>query len=562
VSVWLTQTEYEAWILANDTLSEAGRDAMRADIGRLAARPVFSILMPAFETPPEVLRAAIDSVTSQLYPFWELCVADDASRSPAVLDIVSRAAAADPRVRWVRRQENGHIAAATNSALALATGEFVALMDHDDLLAEHALYAMAGAIAAHPDADVLYSDEDCIDASGRRSDPYFKPMWSPELLCGHNMISHLGVYRRSLVLSLGGLRTGYEGSQDWDLALRATSATTPDKVRHVPGVLYHWRRQGAAASFSEGALARCTEAGRRAVEDWLQAEGAAGACVEPARLAPFWTRVRYALPSPRPVVEVVMAALHQGPVLQAACDGVLEMTDWPASRFSLAVVACGCATRDPLPPRDRLRIVHAPAGCGTGAALNAGVSGAGDVLVFLSSDIEVVDADWLAELVRLAMRPAVGIAGPKLVYADGKVAQAGAPADGSGDPALPAPAPFADAGYYGQFALTRSVASLAGGCLAMRRSVFEEAGGFDTGLLEAFHETDLCLRVRDLGYRVVWSADALLAHQATGTDALASRWQAGGPAGADRAAMRRKWDRALFDEPYVHPQRRICRRAG
>ncbi|HKK22479.1 MAG TPA: glycosyltransferase, partial [Pseudohaliea sp.] len=231
--------DYQLWLERYDTLDDAGRDALRAALAAFPRRPRLSVIMATYNTPLPLLDAAIRSVRDQLYPDWELCIADDASSDPAVRELLQRRAAEDERIRLTFRDRNGHISAASNSALALATGDFVVLLDHDDLLAETALYRVAEAINQHPDAQLVYSDEDKIDEAGRRYDPYFKSDFNPELMLAQNMISHLGVYRRELVQSLGGFREGYEGSQDYDLALRVLEQITPEQVIHIPRVLYH-----------------------------------------------------------------------------------------------------------------------------------------------------------------------------------------------------------------------------------------------------------------------------------------------------------------------------------
>ena len=197
--------------------------------------------MPVYDTPAEFLRAAIDFVRNQLYSNWELCIADDCSREAYVAEILAEYEALDIRIKVARRESNGHISAACNTALAMATGEWVACLDHDDILAEHALALVVAALAEHPEAGIVYSDEDKLDSSGVRQDPYFKPDFDPLLLIGQNCLNHLCLYRRNLVCQVGGYREGYEGSQDWDLALRVSEGMAPQQVVHIPHVLYHWR---------------------------------------------------------------------------------------------------------------------------------------------------------------------------------------------------------------------------------------------------------------------------------------------------------------------------------
>ncbi len=233
--------DYAHWVSKYDTLDNFDCNAIRAHIAAFASRPLISIVVPVYNTEEKYLREMIESVSQQLYPNWELCIADDASTKPHVREVLEQYGLEDPRIKVVYRQDNGHISAASNSALEIATGEFVALLDHDDVLAPHALYMVAHAINEHPDADVLFSDEDKLDDAGCRCDPYFKPDWNAELFYCQNFVNHLGVYRTSLLRAIGGFRAGFEGSQDYDLTLRATAATSGPIV-HIPHVLYHWRQ--------------------------------------------------------------------------------------------------------------------------------------------------------------------------------------------------------------------------------------------------------------------------------------------------------------------------------
>ena len=280
---------YETWVAMYDTLHPEDRAAIRADAETLSYKPLLSVVMPVYNAPREFLLQALDSVLEQLYAHWELCVADDCSPDPEILRTLATYQRKDPRIKVVRRDQNGNVAAASNSALALATGEFVALMDHDDILPAHALYMVAVELNRYPEADIVYSDEDKIDRSNIRYGAYFKSDWNPDLMRGQNMISHLGVYRRSLLESIGGFRLGYEGSQDYDLALRAVERTTPERIRHIPHVLYHWRVFSQSGSFSASNLPRATRAARQAVQDHSRPSRDRRA---PSDRLPAWTATR------------------------------------------------------------------------------------------------------------------------------------------------------------------------------------------------------------------------------------------------------------------------------
>ena len=247
-------------------------------VEKLPQRPLLSILLPTYNTPARWLHKCIGSVLNQIYPDWELCIADDASPQPHVRQIIESYAQSDSRIKVLVREQNGHISEATNSALAMATGSFCALLDHDDELSADALYWVAREIGGHPDAAVVYSDEDKIDEDGICSGPYLKPDWSPDLLRAQNCISHLGVYHTGLTRELGGFRKGFEGAQDWDLALRISERTKAHQIRHVPRVLYHWRTIAGSTSRATEQKSYVHEAQRRALQEHYQRIGESVSC--------------------------------------------------------------------------------------------------------------------------------------------------------------------------------------------------------------------------------------------------------------------------------------------
>ena len=557
--------DYAAWIEQCDTLSDSDRTAIRDHIARLAHRPLISVVMPAYETPEELLRAAIASVRNQLYTNWELCIADDASSCDVVARVAGEAAASDDRIKFVRRATRGNIAEATNSALALATGEFVALMDHDDLLAEQALYEVAVEIEAHPDADLLYSDEDQIDLSGRRQRPYFKPDWNIDLMLGHNAVNHLGVYRHALVQRLGGLRTGFEGSQDYDLALRVIAASEPARIRHIPAILYHWRQ--LENSFSHAAVEACRNSARRAIGDYLATTGAPAGTeiVAGPATTPTWTRVRWPLPEPAPRVSLIVPTRDRGELLQCCADGILNRTDY--ANFELIIVDNESSERQTLDllgrlSRDERVRVLSIKGPFNYSALNntAAAVATGEVLVLVNNDVEVIEPGWLTEMVSHAIRPDIGAVGARLLYPAGTIQHVGVVLgvtnfeNGPGVAGhLLVGADAEDPGYFGQAALTRELAAVTGACLALRKSVFQEVGGLEAQhLTTAFNDIDLCLRLRERGLRNVVTPYAELYHRES-----ASRGYDLSPAQIDRyrlehSYMRERWGPALDTDPFYN----------
>ena len=457
--------------------------------------------MPVFNTPPEVFEAAVGSLQAQSYTDWELCVADDGSDS-ARFKTILRVVTGGPRVRSVALAGHGGIVAATNAALGLARGDFVAFMDHDDLLARDALGRMAAAIGQYPSVDLLFSDEDQI-VMGRPAAPYFKPGWNPDLLLGQNMVGHLAVYRRSLVARLGGMREAFAGSQDYDLALRA--AAVAREIRHVPDVLYHWRQDVSTFSATHAEL--CRARARCAVADHL-----GGGCeVVDDPVLPQWNRVVFPVPEAAP-------------------------------RVSVIVTGEGLAPRDALyPAADVVRAMAASLGDG---------SGPNEILLFMTAGLRPVADGWLRELVSQVLRPGIGCAGARLDGPDGRIVHAGYVLDPVRVAQTLAPGSDADdPGYRGQFALMRSVAAVSEHCLCVRRDVFLAAGGFDAAC-GAWRAVDLCLRLAATGLRCVWTPQARLAYATRPKPVSDAR-------GA--AVMRQRWAHMLDADPYANPNLAVRR---
>jgi GT2 family glycosyltransferase len=429
----------------------------------------------------------------------------------------------DPRVRTARL-DGGDRATARNAAIDLATGEFVTFVRIGDLLSERALYEMAVELGKTPLPDLVYTDEDCIDGSGRRCDVRFKPDWDPDLVLAENYVGSLAVYRRSLIDAVGRCRQGFDGAEDHDLVLRVTAMTTPDRVHHVPAVLYH--RRIADVDPGREALAAvetftATIASRRAVREHLDARGNTGAKLEPAPLAPSCNRVVWPLPLPPPLVSVIVPTRDRAELLQQCAEGVLHRTDYAG--LELLVVDNG--SREPATyalfdrlrndHADRVRIIPHPGPFNFAALNNAAAEQAqGEVLLLLNNDVHVVGSGWMREMVSQAMRPDVGAVGAKLLYVDERLQHAGVVLGPAGEVThLLRLSRRDDPGYGNQLALARTLSAVTGACLAIRKSVFIEVGGLDEANLHvAFNDIDLCLRLGDFGYRVVWTPDAELFH--------------------------------------------------
>ncbi len=551
-----TPNNYDLWVKRFDALDDADRARIGEEIAGWPAPPLISVLMPVHDPDVAVLEAALESVRNQLYGHWELCIADDASMRPAVVRLLDRYAGLDPRIKVVHRHENGHIAHATNTALALAQGQFCAFLDHDDLLAEHALYEVARAIVTDPDLDLIYSDEDKVDDLGQRFEPHFKPDWNPELLYAQNYLNHLTVIRTSRVREVGALRAGFEGSQDHDLLLRVADHLTPDRVLHIPKVLYHWRAAVGSGTYSDRSLAKAEDARLRALTDMIARRGWPHRAERGPR---GFNRLVRALPEP-PLVSIVIPTRDLADSLAEVLDGLLARTDYgPLEIIIVDNDSVEPATRDLFERHaadPRVRVLPSPGPFNFSALSNAGAAAArGDVLLFLNNDVEVIEPGWLRELVSIACDPQVGAVGAKLLYPDGSL-QHGGVVLGVGGIACHSHLgiPRDDPGYFARMVILQEVSAVTGACLALRRSVFEEVGGFDQQhLAVAFNDIDLCLRIGAAGYRVIWTPHAQLIHHESKSRGLEDTLGKRTRFEAEMRTMEARWGKLLVRDPFYNP---------
>jgi O-antigen biosynthesis protein len=548
--------DYETWILQNDTLGDHDRSLICAHIASLQNRPKFSILMPVYNTPAQYLQEAIDSVLGQLYPEWELCVADDASASLAVRKTLYEYAQRDERIRVRYRDVNGGISACTNTALEIATGDWIVLMDHDDTLAEHALYLVAEAISRDPNVAIVYSDEDHIDDQSRRSKPYFKPDWDYELFLGQNLINHLGVYRTSLARRVAGFREGLEGSQDWDFALRVLETSPDTKVYHIPFILYHWRH--TSSTFSSTSLARAAGAAQQAITDHLTRSGQEAEVI-PLKVSSF-LRIRRILPARRPLVSVIIPSRDRYDLLQKCICGLVNRTNYKP--LEIVIVDNGSSEPDALAfladlkTRPGVVIIKDNGSFNFSRLVNRGViASSGEICVLLNNDVDVINADWLDELVSHALRPEVGAVGAKLYYADDTL-QHGGVILGIGGVAGHGHKhePRSSDGYFGRLKLSHNLSCVTGACLAARRAVYDAIGGFDEKhLTVAFNDVDFCIRVRQAGYRIIWTPNAELYHYESLSRGYETTPEKANRFAAERKYMLTKWDKVLGYDPFYNP---------
>lgn len=541
--------DYALWVKLYDRLSGNDRRAINAKIETLAYRPLISIVMRAGTAPEHELRDAIVSVQAQLYPHWQLCIADNGSSAGSFTPMLREAASADSRIILVRG-ETTDSSAAGNAALSGATGEFIALLNPGDRLAEQALYEIVVELNAHPEADLVYSDEDRIDAKCVRTAPHFRTDWNREEFLGRNEAPYLCVLRKALVNQIGGFRPGYDGAEDYDLALRATEAIEPEKIRHVPAILCH-RRSGAA---TQTALA----AARAAKADYFLKRGEAAKAVENP-FAREWDRIRRQVPTPAPLVSLIVPTRNRHDLLGPCLDGLLNHTDYQP--LQVIIIDHESDERETIALLDRWRkdprvkIMRYEGPFNYSDMNNKAVAIAqGEFIGLINNDISIIHPDWLAEMVALAVLPGVGAVGAKLLYPDETV-QHGGVVLGIMGVANHAhyKAPRQELGYFGRLVLTSDMSAVTGACLIVRRSIYEEVGGLDAvNLPVSFNDVDFCLKVQARGYRNIWTPFACLYHHES-----PSRGSDMAPDKVERARrealfMRAKWAPQLDRDPFYN----------
>lgn len=551
-----SSVDYNGFIKRNDTLSADDISAIANHIQKLPRKPSISIVMPVYNPPVDFFVAALDSVLAQHYPYWELCIADDASNDTRIREVIDNYVHRDSRIKAIFRTENGHISAASNSALTLVSGEFFVLMDQDDVLAAHALYHVAVEINRYPDAALIYSDEDKLDEFGYRNSPYFKSDWNPDLFYSQNMFSHLGAYRTSLARKVGGFRIGLEGSQDYDLALRCIAASKPNTVRHIPRVLYHWRAHATSTALSHGNKNYATLAGHRALTDHFKHTTI---CVENTDVAGFY-RVRYPLPAKLPMVTLIIPTRDQVDILRKCVESIQTKTEY--SNFEILVLdnqsqdEIALDYLASLSQDHRIKVIKFDAPFNYSAINNYAVSMArGEIIGLVNNDIEVINSDWLNEMVSHVLRPEVGAVGAKLLYPDGSIQHAGVIL-GVGGIANHAHKFYeGDSwGYFGRANLIQTYSAVTAACLLVRKEVYQQLNGLDEeNLTVAFNDVDFCMKLRTAGFRNIYTPYAALYHHES-----ISRGQENSPEKQARflsemTFMQKKWGDSIKVDPYYNP---------
>jgi GT2 family glycosyltransferase len=519
---------------------------------QFSEQPLVSILLAPQGAPPDGIIRCVRSVQAQTYASWELCVADD---GPGPGDDIHAVASADRRIRWTRLPPGTGTVQALNAAFTTAAGAYVTVVEARDLLAPFALFEVVQAINERPETEVIYSDEDSVDETGmRRSNPRFKPDWSPDLLRSCPYLGALTVYRRRLLDKIGGFNPDAEGAHGYDLALRATEAA--QGIVRIPKVLYHRCARQHNDQSAPAGEDHAPEPARRALAEHLKRLGIAGQ-VQPG-LVPGSYRIAYAIFG-RPLVSIIIPNRDCIPLLAQCVRSVEAATH---RHFEIIIAENNSQQTETF---DYYRTLERQPGVRVlrwgrpfnYAAINnfAAAQCQGDVLLFLNNDVEALRADWIERLLEHALRPEVGAVGAKLFYPDGSIQHGGVMLGYGGHAGhCHRFCPGSSAGYCGRLAVVQNFSAVTGACLMMRRSVFEEVGGFDEDFVLDFNDVDLCLRIRQQGYWVVWTPHALLCHHECKTRGRADTFERRALTAREAALFTVKWcDRIRRGDPFYSP---------
>ncbi len=545
---WHDTKEYALWIKQYDTLNQILLDRLGEQFRQWSYQPTISLLMLINHSNNQWLLEAIQSIQAQLYPHWELYLAYQSTLAEPTIQIV----ALEPRIKLIDCTQTNTLAAALNQALAQATGDFIAIVGEPDRLPIQALYKGVEWLNHYPQVDLLYSDEDKLDESGTRYDPYFKSDWNPDLFYSQNFLQHLTLYRRSVVARINGFQSDYPGSEDYDFTLRFIEQIDSSHIHHIPHILYHQRQLAQLTPIANNTDSHC-----QALQAHLQRLNQSAQVVA----APGGhTRVIYPLPSSLPLVSLIIPTRDKLNLLRGTVEGCLNQTRYDHIEIIImdnsSVEPETLAYLKAIQQDNRVTVIRHAAPFNYSQLNNIGVAHAqGHIIGLINNDLEVISPDWLTEMVSHALRPEIGAVGAKLYYANDTIQHAGVIVGlggmaGHGFKFLAREAP----GYHWKPFLIQNYSVVTGACLVLRRQVFEEIGGLEEKHLQvAFNDVDLCLRIRERGYRIVWTPYAELYHLESASRGLDNTLKKFLRLRHELNYMKSRWADILRNDPYYNP---------
>jgi glycosyltransferase involved in cell wall biosynthesis len=550
----LDKRDYHRWIRTNER-RDAGE--IKEQLEGLRRRPKISLIVPVYNVSPKWLDRCIGSVENQDYVHWELCLYDDASSADETIECLKQwEGKNDPRIKIQYGKRNLHISGASNEALKMATGEFIALLDHDDELSPDALLENVKVINHPPDVDMIYSDEDKISETGDRFAPFFKPSWSPDLILSHMYSGHLGVYRKSIVDRIGGFRVGYEGSQDYDLVLRFMEKTKEEKIVHIPKILYHWRTLAASTAISPESKNYAYEAGKKAISAYLDRQ-AERAIVEIADIKGNYKIKREIVGHPE--VSIVIYSKDQRAL--ANCLKSIYKTAAYENMEIIVVTADGINRVDGLGGSERQPLVFLESGDMSHPVPKAYNLGAersrGEYILFLDEQAEATKAGWLEAMIEQIQRREIGVVGGEILKEDATIVSAGLLLDKE-KVCVNAYENYLDKNvpYFGQHHVIRNCSAVPAVCLMTKKGIFAEVAGFnELKLPTKYYDIDLCLKVTEKGYRILYTpfAKFVIHQEITERRPTAEKRSSRRGQDPEEGYVKSRWERYLGNDPYYNP---------
>lgn len=510
-------SQYNEWFNKYEIITDNIRYKIKKKIAAASYKPLISVLMPTYNSNKKFLTETIESVRNQIYENWELCIADDASTQEDIKQLLKDYMALDKRIKVVFREQNGHISEASNSALQLVIGDFIAFLDHDDRLPEHALYMVMEEINKNPEADLIYSDEDKIDSENNHFDPHFKPDWNPILLLSMNYLSHLTVCRASLVKEVGGFRSDFNGSQDYDLFLRIINKTNPKNICHIPHILYHWRAVAGSTAASISYKEYTLESASKAVANYLEYKGIKAQVKRHDKLP--YNRFIFELPFNIPKVAIIIPTYDKIELLSVAIKSILQYEKYYPN-FEIIIINNN--SRQPetydyfnkIKENKKVKVINYNIPFNWSKINNYGVKQTdAEIFCFMNNDIKVISPEWLKEMVSYFVYPNIAAVGAKLYYPNDSIQHAGVVL-GIGGTAGHIFKNYKryEAGYFSRLLLPQNYSAVTGACLMVDRKAYEHLDGFDEELPIAFNDVDFSIRLIKAGYQIVWTPHAEMYH--------------------------------------------------
>ena len=496
--------DYGGWIRYNE-LKDADLKAQMKKSFEIS--PKISIIVPMYKTKEKFLKELVECVINQTYSNWELCLADG---SPEQNEVYKKYIEKDERIKYKFLNENLGISGNSNKAIEMATGDYIALLDHDDVLAEYALFEIVKCINKYPEVEFMYSDEDKIDENSNRYDAYFKPDFAPDTLRCQNYICHFSIFKKELMEKLKGFKTNYDGAQDYDIFLRMSEIVEPKNIKHISRILYHWRvHNESTAKLDSNAKNYAFEAGKKAIEDHLSRLGLKGTVTNGCIDGIY--RVDYEVEN-NPKVSIIIPNKDGKETLEVCINSILEKSTY--NNYEIVIVENNSETEEifkyyeELEKNEKIRIVKYPnKGFNYSAIINCGVKNSeGEFVVQLNNDTEVLTENWLELLIGFAQRKDVGAVGAKLYYPDETIQHAGIIVGIGGIAGNRFKSiPKAGHAYFAKESMIENLSAVTGACLFSRKSIYEEVGFMNENLAVAFNDVDFCLKIREKGYLIVYN---------------------------------------------------------